>query len=75
MEASTRNETVTTALIYIRYLRGTTGSTLGSLSFGAQVGVGGGSACGLVQIPVLQKVNSLQLRLRYTIKAGTRKAF
>ena len=43
---------------------------------GAHVGVGGDvSACGFVQIPVFEKVNSLQRTPRCTITAGTLKVF
>lgn len=53
-----------------------TGGTLVYLSPGAQWRVGGGvSVYGFVQIPVFEKVNSLQLTPGYVATVGVRRAF
>jgi hypothetical protein len=53
-----------------------TGGTLVYLAPGASFRVGGGtSVYGFVQLPVYQKVNSLQLTPRYTLTLGVSKSF
>ncbi len=52
------------------------GGTLAYLAPGVSVRVGGGaSVYGFVQLPVYQKVNSLQLTTRYTLTLGVRQSF
>lgn len=54
----------------------TTGGTLAYLAPGASVQVGGGaSVYGFVQLPIYQRVNSLQLVPQYTVTLGARMAF
>ncbi len=52
------------------------GGTLAYLTPGVTVRVGGGaSVYGLIQLPIYQNVNSLQLTPRYTLTVGVRQSF